>query len=146
MGEAFMLFEELSKANIEALKNHDKVARAILSVVYGKCKNESIDKGLNAKSLPDEDVLRIIQKTLKELDEEKAGYIKVNRLESAEEIDKQKAILEVYLPKQMTEEEIRKEIEKLEDKKIPSVMKHFKVNFTGKCDMGLVSKIAKEYN
>lgn len=141
-----MLFEELGKANIEALKNHDKVARAILSVVYGKCKNESIEKGLNAKSLPDEDVLHIIQKTIKELDEEKAGYLKVNRTESAEEIDKQKNVLEVYLPKQLTEDEIRAEIAKLEDKKIPSVMKHFKANFAGKCDMGLVSKIAKEFN
>ncbi len=141
-----MLFEDLGKANIEALKNHDKIARAILSVVYGKCKNESIEKGLNAKSLPDEDVLHIIQKTIKELDEEKAGYLKVNRMESAEEIDKQKKVLEVYLPKQLTEDEIRAEIEKLEDKKIPSVMKHFKANFAGKCDMGLVSKIAKEYN
>ncbi len=141
-----MLFEELGKANIEALKNHDKVARAILSVVYGKCKNESIEKGLNAKSLPDEDVLHIIQKTIKELDEEKAGYLKVNRTESAEEIDKQKKVLEVYLPKQLTEDEIRAEIAKLEDKKIPSVMKHFKANFAGKCDMGLVSKIAKEFN
>ena len=141
-----MLFEDLGKANIEALKNHDKVARAILSVVYGKCKNESIEKGLNAKSLPDEDVLHIIQKTIKELDEEKAGYLKVNRVESAEEIDKQKKVLEVYLPKQLTEDEIRAEIAKLEDKKIPSVMKHFKANFAGKCDMGLVSKIAKEFN
>ena len=141
-----MLFEELGKANIEALKNHDKVARAILSVVYGKCKNESIEKGLNAKSLPDSDVLHIIQKTIKELDEEKAGYLKVNRLDSALEIDKQKAVLSVYLPKQLSEAEIRAEIEKLEDKKIPTVMKHFKANFEGQCDMGMVSKIAKEYN
>ena len=29
------------------------------------------------------------------------------------------------------------------DKSIPSVMKHFKTNFAGKVDMGLVSKIAK---
>ena len=38
-----------------------------------------------------------------------------------------------------------KEIEKLEDKKIPNVMKHFKANFNGQCDMSTVSKIAKEY-
>ena len=43
-----MLFEEIGKANIQALKDHDKTARAILSVLYGKFKNESIEKGLNA--------------------------------------------------------------------------------------------------
>ena len=37
------------------------------------------------------------------------------------------------------------EISKLEDKSIPSVMKHFKVNFAGKCDMRMVSKIAGEF-
>ena len=46
----------------------------------------------------------------------------------------------------MSEDEIREEIAKLEDKKIPTIMKHFKANFNGKCDMGLVNKIAKEFN
>ena len=46
----------------------------------------------------------------------------------------------------MTEDEIKTEIAKLADKSIPSVMKHFKANFQGKCDMGLVSKLAKEFN
>ncbi len=141
-----MLFEEIAKANMDALRNHDKVARSILSIVYGKFKNESINQGLNAKSLPDGDCLNIIKKTIKELDEEKEGYIKVGRQESADEIQQQREIIEKYLPKMMSEAEIRAEIEKLDDKKIPNVMKHFKANFNGLCDMGLVSKIAKEYN
>lgn len=141
-----MIFEDIAKANIQALKDHDKQARSILSVVYGKFKLESIEQGLAAKELPDGDCLRIIQKTIKELDEEKAGYEKANRPEKVEEILLQKSVLDRFLPKQLTEAEIRVEIEKLEDKKIPNVMKHFKTNFTGKCDMGLVSKIAKEYN
>ncbi len=141
-----MLFEEIAKANMDALRNHDKVARSILSIVYGKFKNESINQGLNAKSLPDGDCLNIIKKTIKELDEEYEGYIKVGRQESADEIKKQKEIINKYLPQMMSEAEIRAEIEKLEDKKIPNVMKHFKSNFNGLCDMGLVSKIAKEYN
>ena len=141
-----MLFDEIAKANMDALRNHDKVARSILSLVYGKFKNESINQGLNAKSLPDGDCLNIIKKTIKELDEECEGYIKVGRQESADEIKRQKEIIEKYLPQMMSEEEIRAEILKLEDKKIPNVMKHFKANFNGLCDMGLVSKIAKEYN
>ena len=141
-----MLFEEIAKANMDALRNHDKVARSILSIVYGKFKNESINQGLNAKSLPDGDCLNIIKKTIKELDEEKEGYIKDGRQESADEIQQQREIIEKYLPKMMSEAEIRAEIEKLDDKKIPNVMKHFKANFNGLCDMGLVSKIAKEYN
>lgn len=44
-----MLFEEISKASIQALKDHDKQARAILSVVYGKFKLASIEKRTRSK-------------------------------------------------------------------------------------------------
>lgn len=141
-----MLFEDIAKANIQALKDHNKQARAILSVVYGKFKLESIEKGLGAKTLDDGDCLRIISKTMKELDEEQAGYEKANRAEKVEEIKTQKKVLEKFLPQMMSESEIRNEIEKLEDKKIPVIMKYFKEHHNGLCDMGLVSKIAKEYN
>lgn len=141
-----MLFEDIQKANIDALKAHDKVARAILSVLYGKFKNESIEKGLNAKSLPDEDCIRIIQKTIKELEDEALGYKKAGRDETVAELETQKEVIAKYLPKMMSIDEIREEIAKLEDKKIPTIMKHFKANFNGKCDMGLVNKIAKEFN
>lgn len=139
-----MLFEELGKANIQALRDHDKTARSILSVVYGKCKNESIAQGLNAKELPDGDCLRIIQKAIKELDEEALGYQKANRPDDVAEIEAQKAVIARFLPKMMSEEEIRHEIAKLEDKSVPVVMKHFKANFNGLCDMGLVSRLLKE--
>ena len=111
-----MLFEDIQKANIDALKAHDKVARAILSVLYGKFKNESIEKGLNAKSLPDEDCIRIIQKTIKELEDEALGYKKAGRDETVAELETQKEVIAKYLPKMMSEDEIREEIAKLEDK------------------------------
>lgn len=139
-----MLFDDLAHDNIQALKDHNKVARSILSIVYGKCKNESIEKGLNAKSLPDEDCLRLIQKTLKELEEEKKNFELAKRDEKVSELNEQMKIIEAYLPKQLTAEEIKDIISKLEDKSIPSVMKYFKTNYSGKCDMGLVSKLAKE--
>lgn len=140
-----MIFLDIQSANIQALKDHDKVARSILSVVYGKMKNVSIDLGLNAKSLEDADALKVIQKTIKELDEEIDGYKKAGRDETVKELETQKEIIAKYLPKQLSEDEIRIEISKLEDKKIPSVMKHFKTNFAGLCDMSLVSKVAKEF-
>ena len=141
-----MLYEDLAKANIDALKAHDKVARTILSIVYGKCKQASIDKQLNAKTLPDADCIHIIQKTIQELDEEMAGYVKLGRTDDAKNIEDQKNVIAKFLPKMLTIDEIRNEIEKLSDKSIPSVMKHFKANFNGLVDMGEVSKIAKEFN
>lgn len=138
-----MLFEDLQKANIEALKAHDKPSRAVLSVVISRVKLQKIEVEASGGELKDADVVKVISKVLKELEEEKAGYEKVNNLEEVESIKKQMEVISKYLPKMLSEDEIRAEINKLDDKSIPSVMKHFKANFDGKVDMGLVNRIAR---
>ena len=138
-----MLIDELKKANIEAMKARDQIARGALSVVLTKSKLVEVELKAKGQELADSNVLEIIQKTLKELSDEKEGYMKVNNTEKVESIVKQEEILKAFLPKQLTREEILAEIEKLEDKSMPSVMKHFKANFAGKVDMSLVSQIAR---
>lgn len=138
-----MIIDELKKANIEALKNHDNEARASLSVAINRYMQVSIENKANKKETTDADTVRILTKLAKELDEEKAGYVTAGRTEQAAAIDKQKAVITKFLPQMMSEEDIRKEIASLEDKSIPSVMKHFKEKHAGQCDMGLVNKIAR---
>lgn len=138
-----MLIDELQKANIVALKEHDKSARAVLSVVISRYKLQGIEMKSIGKEINDQDMIKIITKVLKELDEEKLGYQKVNNLEEVESVNKQQDIIKKYLPKMLSEDEIRGEIAKLDDKSIPTIMKHFKANFDGKVDMSLVNKIAK---
>ena len=138
-----MLIDGLSKANIEALKARDQVARAIYSVLLSKYKALDIELKAQGKEATDTDMVKLIAKTVKELDEEKASYEKAGRTEEVQNIETQKALIEKYLPKLMSEDEIRKEIDSLPDKSMPSVMKHFKLNFDGKVDMSLVSKIAR---
>lgn len=139
-----MLINELEKDNITALKNKDKTARAVLSVVINKYRVNAIELKAQGKEATDNDLIRVINKVVKELDEEKAGYEKLGRVEEVNNINTQKAIIEKYLPKLMSEDEIRKVIASLEDKSMPSVMKHFKANYDGKVDMSLVSKIARQ--
>ena len=55
----------------------------------------------------------------------------------------QKSAVEKFLPKMMSKEEIKEEMLKLEDKSIGGVMKHFKLNFAGKCDMRDVQEVLK---
>ena len=138
-----MLLQDLQKANIEAMKAHNQNARAILSVVISRCKLFEVELRAKGNELTDADVLGIIQKIIKELSDERDGYLKTNNLERAKLIEEQAEIIKVYLPKQLTEEEILAEINKLEDKSIPSIMKHFKTNFAGKVDMSLVSRLAR---
>ena len=138
-----MLLDELKKANIEAMKNKDKDARSVLSVVLTKCQLLIVEANANGKEFNDGNVLEVIQKVLKELSDEKEGYLKVNNQERVNSITHQEEVIRAYLPKQLTREEILEEINKLEDKSMPSIMKHFKINFAGKVDMSLVSQIAR---
>ena len=62
-----MLLQDLQKANIQAMKDHDQNARAILSVVISRCKLLEVELRSKGKELTDEDVLGIIQKIIKEL-------------------------------------------------------------------------------
>lgn len=138
-----MLINELEQANIAALKARDQVTRAVLSVVINRYRMNAIELKSQGKEATDADLIKIISKVIKELDEEKEGNIKTGRLEEAKAIDQQKAVIEKYLPKMMNEDEIRAVIAKLEDKSMPSVMKYFKANYDGQVDMSLVSKIAR---
>lgn len=138
-----MLIDEIKKDNVQAMKDHDSVARAIFGVVMNKVLLNSIELKKDGKEQADSDVVQIIQKTIKELKEERENYIKVKNETEAENIAKQIDIISKYLPKMMTEDEIKSVINLLEDKSIPSVMKHFKANYAGKVDMSLVSKIAR---
>ena len=138
-----MLIDELKKANIEAMKARDNDARAALSVVLTRYKLQEVEARSQGKEIGDPECLSIIQKVLKELGDEKEGYLKVSNFERANSITKQEETLKGYLPKQLSEDEIRNEIAKLDDKSMPSIMKHFKANFAGKVDMSLVSSIAR---
>ena len=139
-----MLIDELKKAQMEALKTKDTLKRSVLQIVTGKVKLAEIEKRTKNESLTDDDVLLVINKVIKELDEEILAFKNANRTEKVEELMLQKQILEAYLPAKLTEEEIKEIINSLEDKSMPNIMKHFKLNYLGKCDMKLVNKLANE--
>jgi len=138
-----MLINELEAANIAALKARDQVSRAVLSVVINRYRLNAIELKAAGKEATDADLIKVITKVIKELDEEKEGNLKANRMEEVKNIELQRAVIEKYLPKMMSEDEIRNIISSLEDKSMPSVMKHFKANYDGQVDMSVVSKIAR---
>jgi uncharacterized protein YqeY len=100
-----MLIDEVKKANMDAMRAHDADKRAVLSIVVARYLEQKTNG--SGKEVTDLDVLHIIQKVDKELDEEKASYLSANRAEQAAQIDKQKAVLVPFIPKQLSETEIR---------------------------------------
>ena len=138
-----MLVDEIKKANVQAMKDKDMVARSIYSVILNKIMLEGIKKREKGEEIVDADVSNILQKTIKELEEEKENYTKVGNNEEVEKILAQIEIAKKYLPKMLSKDEIREIINGLEDKSVPAVMKHFKTNFNGKCDMREVGEVLK---
>lgn len=136
-----MLAEKIKQDMIIAWKAKETLKKETLSFLLSKIKNRAIE--LKVEELPDNEALAIIQKTVKELNDEAENFMKADRHEQAVNIAQQLAYVSNYLPKQLTEDEIRAEIAKLEDKSVPAVMKYFKANFAGQVDMGIVSKIAR---
>jgi len=138
-----MIIDEIKKANLQAMRDKDQKARAIYSVIMNKHLVATVDSRTTGKEVEDADMVRIIQKTIKELEEERDNYKKVSNMEEVESIEYQKSLLEKYLPTLLSEDEIRKIIDTLDDKTVPSVMRHFKTNYNGKCDMKTVSDVLK---
>lgn len=139
-----MIEEKIKKANIDAMKNKDSVARAFYSVLLNKIMLEKISKREKGVDITDADISNIIQKLIKELNDEKTNFEKVGNSEQVQNLNKQLELATSYLPKQLTREEIKSEILNLSDKSIPVVMKHFKANFNGQVDMRLVQEVLKE--
>ena len=138
-----MLYQQLKDANITALKNHDTVARSILSVILNKVKLAEIDRRAQNAELTDAGVVAVLQKTLKELEEEKQAFAKANRAENVQVLAQQIAFVNGFLPQMMSAEQIKQVILSLDDKSVPAVMKHFKANYAGQCDMREVQAVLK---
>ncbi len=138
-----MIYDEIKKANVEAMKEKNALARGIYSVVMNKLMLEVIRKREKGEELTDPDTVNILQKTIKELGEEAENYTKAGNSEAAENSRGQIAVLEKFLPKMLSAEEIKAIILTLPDHSVPTVMKHFKANYNGACDMRLVQEVLR---
>ena len=136
---------DLKKAKMNALKTHDENAQNVLGIIISAYQKMQIDKQGKGQQMTDADMVSVLNKTLKELSDEKEMYEENGRKEQADADAKQMEIVKSYLPKMMSEDEIREVIEKLADHSIRAIMTEFKTNYAGKAEMGLVSKIAREY-
>jgi len=114
------LFERLRKDMLRALKE-DKEKASLLKTLIGEIQRDP------AKDYSDKKVVKVIQKYLKSLEENlKLGAI------TREVYEKEKRLLEEYLPKMVSEEEIRAFLAKLDFSKfknkmqaVGEVIKHF---------------------
>ena len=103
------LFDQISEDIKAAMKARDKVRLETLRNIKKVFLEAKTAPGAN-DTLEDADALKILQKLAKQGRETAQTYINNNRQDLADEELAQAKVIEEYLPKPLTEEEIEKEV------------------------------------
>ena|SRR3989344_2757262 len=103
-----MLRQKLQDDQIAALKAGDKTKLGVLRFILAQIKNKEIDK---KSELNDEETMTVLRKVIKELKESVEAFEKGGRKELAEDSKKQLDFASFYLPAEISDEELKKEIE-----------------------------------
>ncbi|WP_304251715.1 GatB/YqeY domain-containing protein [Parabacteroides gordonii] len=127
------LFEKVSEDIKNAMKAKDKVALETLRNVKKFFLEAKTAPGAN-DTLTDADALKIIQKLVKQGKDSVSIYTQQNRADLAEGELAQVKVLETYLPKQMTAEELETELKAI----------IAQVGAVGPQDMGKVMGVASK--
>lgn len=105
-----MLRQKLQDDSILALKAGDKTKLNVLRFILAQVKNKEIDK---QSELNDEETMVVLRKVIKELKESVEAFEKGGRIELLEDSKKQLEIALVYLPAEIGDDELKKEIERV---------------------------------
>jgi len=132
----------------EAMLSKDSVRKITIRMVLAAIKNAEIDKG---QELEDSEILEIIQKEVKSRRETIEDAKRVNRLDIVDENESEIEILDTYLPKQLSTDEINSmartaivEVGATSPHDIGQVMKVLMPHVRGQADGKEVNQIVRQ--
>jgi uncharacterized protein YqeY len=130
-----MIREQVKSAQVEAMKAGDKEKLAAVRLSLAKLKDRDIELR-TATSVPDDDavVVDVLQKMVKQRRESIEMFKSGGRAELAAKEEAELAVIESFLPAQMSEEETKAAIEGIKAE----------VGATSVKDMGKVMAVLKE--
>ncbi|MFA6028100.1 MAG: GatB/YqeY domain-containing protein [Patescibacteria group bacterium] len=139
------LYNQINDDLKKAMKAQDAFLLGTLRMVYSSMKYKAIDKKAD---LTDDDCQKILASEAKKRKDSIAAFEKGNRPELAEKEKKELEIIKKYLPKQLSEEELRAIIVKVVAANaglgFGPMMGKVMAQAKGKADGALVQKILKE--
>ena len=141
------MVEKLKADMIEAMKNKDKNRLTVIRMVKAAMDQEHIDR---KREINDELLTEVVSRQIKMRRESVLEFEKGNRVDLIEKTNSEIAMLEVYLPEQLSDEEVVKVIDEIFDEVKPEsqkdmgkVMKEATTKLKGKTDMKKVSEMIK---
>ncbi len=145
-----MLFDQISNDIKEAMKARDKVRLETLRNIKKVFLEAKTAPGAN-DTLEDADAMKILAKLAKQGKESAATFVQQNRQDLADAELAQVSVIEAYLPKPMTEEEIEAAVKEIIAqtgaagmKDMGKVMGVASKQMAGKADGRIISGIVKK--
>jgi uncharacterized protein len=146
-----MIRDDIKAALVAAMKARDNTTTAAIRLIQSAIKNRDIELR-TAASLPDDDLLvtEVLQKMIKQRRESIEMFEKGGRPELAANEAAEVAVIERFLPKQMSEDEAKAAIDAIATelgassvKDMGRVMAALKERHAGQMDMAKASALVK---
>ncbi|UYO40984.1 GatB/YqeY domain-containing protein [Rhodopseudomonas palustris] len=146
-----MLRDDINTAVKEAMKAKDERKLSTLRMVNSTIKNADIEaRGQGKPPLSDGDLLSLLQKMIKQRQESVELYDKGGRAELADQERAEIAVIQAYLPQQMSDDEVKAAIAATISetgaagiKDMGKVIGALKAKYAGQMDFGKASGMVK---
>lgn len=146
-----MTKQELQEELKQSMLAKDELKTSVLRMLLSAINYYEIQKGGAGYTATDEDVMSVIGSQAKQRKDSIAEFEKAGRQELVDKEQKELEILSVYLPEQMSEEEVKKLVDEAVSQTGAStmadmgkVMGALSPKLKGKADMGIVSNLVKQ--
>ena len=143
-----MLKEKLMEELKEAMKNKDTIKKNTVQMVRAAILQIEKDKGIE---VGDDKILEIIAKEVKTKKDALVDFEKAQRQDLIDQTNQEIAVLQEYLPKQLSREEVKVEVEKIISeigatsmKDMGSIMKEAKAKLGASAEGKTINEVAKE--
>src|SRR5665213_2430621 len=145
-----MIRQKISEETKQAMKSGDKARLSALRMVSSAIKNVDIEARAQGKDVTDDALLAVLQKLVKQRQESAELYDKGGRPELAAAERAEIAVIQSYLPAQMSEDDIRAAIQAAIQKTgaaslkdMGKVIAELKASHAGQMDFGKASAAVK---
>ena len=143
------LKEKLQTDLTQAIRSRDELQSGTIRMLLAAITNEEV-AGKAAKVLSDAEIITVLSREAKKRREAVEAYTQAKRDDLANKEKAEAAVIAQYLPKQLSEDEIKKLIQEaiastgaVGPSGMGLVMKQLQPKIAGKADGGLVSALVK---
>jgi uncharacterized protein len=149
-----MLRTQLSQALKDAMRAKEALSVSTIRLILAALKDRDIAArgGGNSDGLPDDEILQLLQKMIKQRHESITLYEEAGRIELAARERGEIDVINRFLPKQLSDDEIKAEVDKViaeigaaSVKDMGRLMGELRERYAGQMDFGKASAAAKAH-